>query len=144
MHAMNLEYIYLPETPPESSSSPFSSQLYGVFFFCPICNPQSPVCVSCMLVGMGHLLKNRWPSKGLNPKEIDSPSLRSHQLPTAPQLGVGCNESLPTLFWKANWCDLMLVFVRQPPIFWVHEFMSTKVLSYPGDTISPPSSLITA
>lgn len=54
---MNLEYIYHPETLPDSSPSPFFSQLYDIFF-CPIHNSQSPVCVSCMLMGMGHLLKN--------------------------------------------------------------------------------------
>lgn len=52
-------------------------------------------------------------SKAVSMKKTDAPSLSSHQLPVAPQLGVGHHMSFPSTCWNLEWLDLVKVWSVQ-------------------------------
>lgn len=79
----------------------------------------------------GHLLEQTvvdlWVSSPL--RKVDSPSLRSHRLSTAPQVEARVHMPFFCSYWYVDWLDLMQILDRQPQLQWDREYHTLKFLA---------------
>lgn len=94
--------------------------------------------IYCIFSVRGWPFEHRQSVRGLIPERRWTlpPSLNSHWLPVALQLGLGYCVLSPYPCWNVGWCVLVKVLCRQP-YYW--EFMDAASLSCPEDSMSQPS-----
>lgn len=100
---------YLPPSTIISNSSQIhahASQLH--YLFSPSFNSLSSLCAACTLASIDSSKECGWPTRATSWTKTDSQKMsrRSHQLPTAPQVGVETLQLLLILHWNGDCFNL--------------------------------------